>query len=222
VAVVLEVVQFQGQGERLIKAGARLFWFTVFPGRDSSFHDRCQRIGQALLRGLEQGVGIVTRRLSMQDDTAITILCSNHLTLSGMAAASIGGKECGTMSVEDNKAFTRHYFGALSGKDKPRAIQDQYIADSDEVLKNHMIALEAAFPHYELIPDDLVAEGDQVAVRTRFKGTHKGEFFGVASTGKDVTMPNMRIYRIASDKIVGHLMVADLLGLRQQLGALPT
>jgi predicted ester cyclase len=222
VAVVLKVVHFLGKGQRLIEAGARWFWFTVFPGRDSLFHDRCQRIGQALVRGLEQGAGIATRRLSVQDYTTITILCSDHLTSGGMAAASIGGKECGTMSAENNKAFIRRYFGALSGKDKPRAIQDQYIADSDEVLKNHMIAFEASFPHYELIADDMVAEGDQVAVRTTFKGTHKGEFFGVASTGKDVTMPIMLIYRTAGDKIADHWMVADLVGLMQKLGAVPT
>jgi predicted ester cyclase len=126
------------------------------------------------------------------------------------------------MSAESNKAFIRRYFGALSGKDKPRSIQDQYIADSDEVLKDHIIAFEAAFPHYELIADDMVAEADQVAVLTTFKGTHKGEFFGAAPTGKDVTMPIMLIYRISGDKIVEHSMVADLLGLMQQLGAVPT
>lgn len=126
------------------------------------------------------------------------------------------------MSTEANKEFIRRYFGALSGKDKPRAVQDEYIADTDEVLKDHIIAFEAAFPHYELIADDMVAEGDKVAVRTTFKGVHKGEFFGVAPTGKDVTMPIMLIYRIAGGKIAEHWMNADLLGLMQQLGAAPT
>jgi predicted ester cyclase len=61
-----------------------------------------------------------------------------------------------------------------------------------------------------------------VAVRTTFKGVHKGEFFGVAPTGKDVTMPITLIYRIAGGKIAEHWMNADLLGLMQQLGAAPT
>ncbi|MGD2147207.1 MAG: ester cyclase [Anaerolineae bacterium] len=125
------------------------------------------------------------------------------------------------MSPDSNKAFIRRYFGALSGNDKPRSIQDAYIADSDEVLKDHIIAFEAAVPHYELIEEDMVAEGDRVAVRTTFKGTHEGEFFGVAPTGKDVTMPIMLIYRLPGDMIVEHWMVADLLGLMQQLGAAP-
>ena len=36
------------------------------------------------------------------------------------------------MSTEENKAFVRRYLGEISGKDKPRAVQNQYIADSDE------------------------------------------------------------------------------------------
>jgi predicted ester cyclase len=125
------------------------------------------------------------------------------------------------MPADENKAFVQTYFAALSGKDKPAALQDEYIADSDQELKGHIIAFEEAFPHYELIPEDMLAEGDKVAVRATLKGTHSGEFFGVAPTGKDVSMPLMLIYRIGDGKIVEHWMNADLLGLMQQLGAIP-
>jgi predicted ester cyclase len=125
------------------------------------------------------------------------------------------------MSAGENKAFVRGYLEALSGKDKPRELQDQYIADSDQELKEHIIAFEAAFPHYELVAEDLVAEGDRVAVRTTFKGTHTGEFMGVAPTGKDVSIPIMLIYRIEGGKIAEHWMNADAMGLMQQLGAIP-
>lgn len=125
------------------------------------------------------------------------------------------------MSAEKNKAFMRRYFEAISGKDKPRALQDEYIADSDEELKEHIVFFEAAFPHYELLVDDMVAEGDKVAVRVTFKGTHQSEFMGIAPTGKDVSIPISLIYRIAGSMIVDHWMLADQLGLMQQLGAVP-
>lgn len=125
------------------------------------------------------------------------------------------------MSAEKNKAFMRRYFKAISGKDKPRALQDEYIADSDEELKEHIVFFEAAFPHYGLLIDDMVAEGDKVAVRATFKGIHKGEFMGIAPTGKDVSIPISLIYRIAGGMIVEHWMLADQLGLMQQLGAAP-
>jgi len=126
------------------------------------------------------------------------------------------------MSVENNKAFIRRYLGALSGKDKPRALQDEYIADSDEVLKDHIIFFEASFPRYDLIADDMIAEGDKVAVHARFEGTHKGELMGIAPTGKDVSVPFIISYRIAEGKIVQHWMSFDRMALMEQLGVAPT
>lgn len=126
------------------------------------------------------------------------------------------------MPATENKAFLRRYFEALSGKEKPRALQDEYIADSDQELKEHILYFETAFPRYELIEEDMIAEGDKVTVLVTFKGTHTGEFMGIAPTGKDVAIPIMLIYRIAGGKIVDHYMLADQLGLMQQLGAIPT
>ena len=75
-------------------------------------------------------------------------------------------------------------------------------------------------PPAEII-DDMVAEGNKVAIRVTFKGTHQGEFLGIAPTGKDVSIPISLIYRLAGGMIVEHWMLADQLGLMQQLGAAP-
>ena len=123
------------------------------------------------------------------------------------------------MSTEDNKTFIRRYFEALSGKDKPAAVVNEYVSDGE--LKHHIAFYEAAFPNYELIAEDMIAEGDKVVVRSTFRGTHKGDLMGIAPTGKQVTMPFMIIYRIADDKIVEHWMQADALGMLQQLGVIP-
>jgi predicted ester cyclase len=123
------------------------------------------------------------------------------------------------MSTEDNKTFIRRYFEALSGKDKATAVVDRYV--TDEELKHHIAFYEAAFPNYELIAEDMVAEGDKVVVRSTFRGTHKGDLMGIAPTGKQVTMPLILIYRLADDKIVEHWMQADALGMMQQLGVIP-
>ncbi len=125
------------------------------------------------------------------------------------------------MSTEANKAFIRRYFDAISGKDKPAAVQDQYIADSDEELKQHIIFFEASFPHYELIADDMIAEGDKVAVLARFRGAHKGELLGIAPTGKEVDVPFAITYRLAGGKIAQHWMSFDRMALMEQLGVAP-
>lgn len=119
--------------------------------------------------------------------------------------------------IEENKALIAAYFEAISGKEKPAELQDQYIADSDQELKDHIAMFEAGFPLYELIADDVIAEGDRVVVRATFRGTHAGEFAGMAATGIDVEIPLIIIYRIEDGMIVEHWMQADVMGLMQQL-----
>jgi predicted ester cyclase len=125
------------------------------------------------------------------------------------------------MSVAENKVFIRRYLEAMSGQDKTRALQDEYIADSDEELKGHIIFFEASFPRYEVIADDMTAEGDKVAVLARFRGTHKGELLGIAPTGKGVEVPFAITYRLAGGKIAQHWMSFDRMALMEQLGVIP-
>lgn len=126
------------------------------------------------------------------------------------------------MSKEENRAFILSYLDALSGKDKPRSLQDEYIADSDEELKDHIMFFETSFPLYEVIADDTIAEGDKVAVLARFRGVHGGDLMGIAPTGKEVDVPFAITYRLAGGKIAQHWMSFDRMALMEQLGVAPT
>ena len=126
------------------------------------------------------------------------------------------------MSTENNKAYVRKYVAALSGKDKPKALQDEYIADSDEELKGHIMFFEASFPHYEFIVDDMIAEGDKISVLARFRGVHKADLMGIPPTGKQVEVPFAITYRLGEGKIVQHWMSFDRMALMEQLGVAPT
>ena len=68
----------------------------------------------------------------------------------------------------------------------------------------------------------MIAEGDKVVARVRWTGTHQGEFQGIAPTGKQVTLRAITIYRIAGRKIVEVWEEADILGMMQQLGVIPS
>ena len=118
-----------------------------------------------------------------------------------------------------NKALILDYFAALN-QDKSPATVDKYVVD--EVLKHHIDLFEASFPGYQLTAKALVAEGDTVFVRTEFTGTHDGDLMGIAPTGAPVTMEIALTYRIENGKIVEHWMLADMLSLMQQIGAVPT
>ena len=80
-----------------------------------------------------------------------------------------------------------------------------------------------AFPDARLRGEDVVAgEGDRVAIRYTIEGTHKGPFAGVAPTGKSVTVTGQTILRFADGKCAERWNAVDMLGLLQQLGAVPS
>jgi steroid delta-isomerase-like uncharacterized protein len=69
--------------------------------------------------------------------------------------------------------------------------------------------------------EDMVADGDTVAVRYTMTGTHRGEFAGVPPTGTAVLAQSMAFYRLADGQIVEERAQLDMLGIIQQLGAAP-
>ena len=78
-----------------------------------------------------------------------------------------------------------------------------------------------AFPDLRLTVRDIAAEGDTVAARVDFRGTHRGEFQGIPPTGKEVAFSSMEFNRVVEGKVEEHWVELDLLGLMQQLGAIP-
>ena len=78
-----------------------------------------------------------------------------------------------------------------------------------------------AFPDLELIVNQVVAEGDHAAIRWTAKGTHKGDLFGIAPTGKQTTVTGITIDHWVDGKVAEAWVNWDTLGLLQQLGAVP-
>ena len=67
--------------------------------------------------------------------------------------------------------------------------------------------------------EEQIAEGDKVVTRTSGSGTHRGELFGTAPTGKRVSgVPGVVVTRIANGKVVEDNWVYDALGMMRQLG----
>jgi steroid delta-isomerase-like uncharacterized protein len=81
--------------------------------------------------------------------------------------------------------------------------------------------MRGGFPDVQWTLEEMVAEGDMVAARFTMRGTHKGAFFGVPPTGKKVEVQAMNFYRFSGGKIVEEHGQPDLLGLMQQIGAIP-
>jgi len=81
-------------------------------------------------------------------------------------------------------------------------------------------ALRSAFPDLSVTVEDLHADGDEVAVRWTWSGTHQAQFLGIPPTGEAVAGSGIGVFRIADHQIVEDYVQEDTFGLMQQLGAI--
>ena len=122
------------------------------------------------------------------------------------------------MSVESNKALVRRWFEEIvNGRTDPAvflAALDETIApdfvdwdgpdptNGREAMRRAVPALLKALPDASFMVEQLLGEGDLVAVRLRGQATHTGEVMGIAPTGKRISWTENEIFRIADGRIV--------------------
>jgi steroid delta-isomerase-like uncharacterized protein len=136
------------------------------------------------------------------------------------------------MPVEENKELLRKVYDLWNHKEIAAAFEffdpgysehypDGTTLRNDEEGKKFLMGFFTAFPDIVSSIDDMVAEGDKVAMRVTWRGTHQGLFMGIPATGKRIQMTNSAIFRIAGGKVAESWAHADNLGLMQQLGVIP-
>jgi steroid delta-isomerase-like uncharacterized protein len=81
--------------------------------------------------------------------------------------------------------------------------------------------MRGGFPDIQWTLEEMVAEGDKVAARFTMRGTHRGTFFGVPPTERIIAAQAMNIYRLSGGQFVEERGLPDMLGLLQQIGAVP-
>jgi predicted ester cyclase len=85
-------------------------------------------------------------------------------------------------------------------------------------LRDYYTVLREGFPDMRLASEDVIAEGEKVANRYTFYGTHKGSYMGVAPTSKLVISAGMVIHHFRGGKCVETWQSTDALGFMTQLG----
>jgi predicted ester cyclase len=91
-----------------------------------------------------------------------------------------------------------------------------------EGVKQLFRMYRGAFPDLRLQPEDVLVSGDKGVARVRATGTHQGELMGMPATGRHVDIQLIDITRFGDDGLAReHWGVSDMLGMMQQLGAIP-
>jgi steroid delta-isomerase-like uncharacterized protein len=88
-----------------------------------------------------------------------------------------------------------------------------------EGFRGYMRQVRGAFPDFHNTIDELMEEGDSIAARLTYRGTHRGELFGIAPTGRSIAYSGAAFFRMQDGKIAEGWVLGDLLGLLRQLGA---
>jgi steroid delta-isomerase-like uncharacterized protein len=91
-------------------------------------------------------------------------------------------------------------------------------ATGADAMKQIWAMLFTVYPDIRLTVEDVVAEGDKVVARNTVTGTHRGEFMGVAPTGKSVTYNEIFIFRFADGRVVETWGVVDVYAQMRQIG----
>jgi predicted ester cyclase len=143
------------------------------------------------------------------------------------STTSTGGLNMTDNLTAANKALVQRFYkdvyvdwnmAAADAVVSPRFVSHDWPADGPrgpKAFRDYYSAIRAAVPDATYEVDDVVAEGDRVVVRWRLLGTHRGEFRGIAPSGRPITLKGIAIYRVEGGKLMERWVVSDLHGALQ-------
>ncbi len=131
--------------------------------------------------------------------------------------------------VDANKTVITNWFEGLSGErelDYALVASDVVnhtasalgLRDGTDNFKRVMEIVQAAAPDQKWQVKELIAEGDLVACRVTWSGTHRGPFLGVLATDRPFSVEHIHIFRVTDGRIAEHWAVRDDLAMLGQIG----
>jgi steroid delta-isomerase-like uncharacterized protein len=134
---------------------------------------------------------------------------------------------------ELNKRIARQWIDSVNSKD-PNKLMDVWTEDfvvhagaglpeirDGETMKRIIGTFWTTVPDLHVSVDDVLAEGDRVAIRVTSRGTHTGHFRSVAPTGRKVEFPGYAVFRMQDGKAAEEWILDDLLTFLRQIGVIP-
>ncbi len=136
------------------------------------------------------------------------------------------------MTVEENKALARRFVEEIFVRGNADAVDvlvaEDFVAhtwpstgDPRGDLKRAIERVGGALADGTFDIEDVIAEGDRVALRLTASATQTGEFMGLPPSGRRYSIGEIHIFRIRDGMVVEHWHQFDQLGMLRQLGALP-
>lgn len=136
--------------------------------------------------------------------------------------------------IEANKRVVRRFYDEVMGQGRADLLDAIMVEDfvdhgealfgsprGRETLRQSVLALRGVLPDFNVVLDEVIAEGDLVGVRGVMRCTHVGSFLGVPGTGHELIWSGNALFRIVDGKIAERWFNSDGISLLRQLGLAP-
>ena len=133
------------------------------------------------------------------------------------------------MSAEANKAIVRRFIAEVWNAGNVAAVDElvhpayavEGVEHGPDFVRRNVELFRATFPDLVCVIEQMVAEGEWVAVRVTLQGTHLGPLGNIPPSGRPVEMREMVFWQVEERRLRAIWSVGDALGVRIQIGALP-
>ena len=133
---------------------------------------------------------------------------------------------------EQNKALVRRFVDEIFLRRDFAAVDELLTEDftphtwgpmppGRDGLKEAITRVSAGISDARMTVEDVIAEGDRVAVRLTSSAVQSGELMGMPPSGKRYEIGEIHIFRLRDGRVAEHWHQADFLGMMRQLGAVP-
>jgi predicted ester cyclase len=137
--------------------------------------------------------------------------------------------------IEANKDLVRRVYGDIRSEGRLDVVDEVFHDDyvgfdptaavfevrGKQGFKDQTSHYRSVFPDLSFTIESLIGEGDEVVTRWTARGTHAGSLAGELPTGASVTTSGFGSWRVEDCRIIKHYGVFDIMGMLQQIGALP-
>ena len=132
------------------------------------------------------------------------------------------------LPVEENKALVCSFLETINKQDLSSLddfVATDYLDHTNqfqglETVKQAVTTFYKAFPDFHVTIKNIIAEGDKVWVHETETGTHRGDYQGIAPTGKKMTFECVDTFKIVDGKIAEAWHIYNFLDFYKQLGVI--
>ncbi len=152
-----------------------------------------------------------------------TIDIGRQLGLEPQPPASERNRETARRVIEEffNQGRVELADELFAAEYRNHAQPDDGLPSGPEGMKERVRRLRQAFPDVRLTIENMIAEGDTISARVTLRGTHKGEFLGLAPTHRSIAVTSVGMHEFVDGKVVASWRLSDLAEALRQAGAQP-